>query len=324
MRLEQHHQPLEPAAARRLQRGANLHRVMPVVVNQCHAAHLRFDFKAACHAGEFIERPPHALHRRAQLARHPQCGQSVAHVVQPGQRQPKLPDFLNAGPQGEFALPTFQPDVAGAEIGFSFGRSPVGNHPPMQARDDGAYVGVIRAQDGRTVERHLVQKSDERLLQVFQAGVAVHVLAVDVGHHRDHRRQQQEAAVALVGFHHNQLALAQPGVGAGLVHSPAYHEGGVEPRAGQRAGDERGSSGLAVGAGHRHAVLEPHQFRQHLRARNDRQAAPQRFQHLRILRCHRRGGDHYLRVSQVFCPVPLEHFGAQLLQPRRHRRKPQV
>src|ERR1700733_5034129 len=45
VRLEKHQQALESTAARCFKRGANLRRVMPVIVNQRHAGKLALDLK---------------------------------------------------------------------------------------------------------------------------------------------------------------------------------------------------------------------------------------------------------------------------------------
>ena len=66
--------------------------------------------------------------------------------------------------------------------------------------DTAPQLGIVGAGDDRAVERHLVGEVDEGLLQVGEAAVVLQVLAVDVGDHRNRRRQLQERAVALVGL----------------------------------------------------------------------------------------------------------------------------
>ena len=56
------------------------------------------------------------------------------------------------------------------------------------------------------------------------------MLAIDCGDHRDHRREQQERAVALIRFHHHVLALAYARVGSRMVHPAADYECGVKSR----------------------------------------------------------------------------------------------
>ena len=52
MRLEEHQQAIELAAARGFQRGANFDRMMAVIVDQGDAVDDAFDVKAAADAGE--------------------------------------------------------------------------------------------------------------------------------------------------------------------------------------------------------------------------------------------------------------------------------
>ena len=56
-----------------------------------------------------------------------------------------------------------------------------------------AHGGIVGAQNGRTVERHAVQELDERSLQLVEVmAIRVHVVGVDVGHHRHHGQEVQE------------------------------------------------------------------------------------------------------------------------------------
>src|SRR5579872_1013780 len=52
VRLKKHQQAVVTAAARGLERGANLHRMMAVVIDQGNAAHGAFDLKAPPHTGK--------------------------------------------------------------------------------------------------------------------------------------------------------------------------------------------------------------------------------------------------------------------------------
>ena len=55
----------------------------------------------------------------------------------------------------------------------------------------------------------------------------------------------------------------------------------------------------------RDAVLEPHQLREHLGARDDRDALARRFDNLSILQLNRRAHDDHIGVVDVFFAVPI-------------------
>jgi len=50
---------------------------------------------------------------------------------------------------------------------------------------------VVEAQRAHPEERHPVAEVCERLLDVVERAVVIQVLGIDVGHHRDGRRQRQ-------------------------------------------------------------------------------------------------------------------------------------
>ena len=87
------------------------------------------------------------------------------------------------------------------------------------------------------------------------------MFAIDRSHHRDYRREHQEAAVALIGFHYKIFAFAEPRGRAHLVDFPADHKRGVKMRRRQHRSDDRGRSRFAVRAGHGDSVFQPHQLR---------------------------------------------------------------
>src|SRR5438477_12439201 len=101
-----------------------------------------------------------------------------------------------------------------------------------------------------------------RVAQPLHLTVVVEVLAIDVGHHRDDGREEEEGAVALVRLGDQELALPQARVGAERAHLAADDHGRVAPRLAQHRGGERGGGGLPVAAADRHAVLHAHQLGQ--------------------------------------------------------------
>ena len=181
----------------------------------------------------------------------------------------------------------------------------------MHARQQGAESVIVVAGDHHAVKRHAVHELDEGALDVVHVAIAVHVLAVDVGDHREDGRELEERAVAFVGFGDQVLRLAQARVGAHGVHAAADDHGGVEPAGGEHGGDHRGGGGLAVHAGDGDAVLQAHQFGQHLGARNDGDVGGARGGDLGIVGANRRAGDDHLGAGDVLGAVAFEDDGAE-------------
>ena len=179
---------------------------------------------------------------------------------------------------------------------------------------------VVDAQHRGAVERQPLGELDERLPQAGEVvPVGLHVVGVDVGDHRDHRRQIEERAVRFVGLDDDVVAGAEPGVRAGADQPPADHEGGVEPACGQHRGDQAGRRRLAVRAGDRDALLELHQLGQHHRARHDRHAPVARADHLGIVAAHRGRGDDAVGALDVGGVMPEHDGGAERIEPARRR-----
>ena len=179
---------------------------------------------------------------------------------------------------------------------------------------------IVGAGDDAAVERHLVGEVDERLLQVLELAVALHVLVVDVGHDGDRRPQHQKRAVALVRLGHHVLAAPEPRVAAEGAEPAADHGGGIEAGPLEHQRDHRRGRGLAVRAGDRDREPQAHQLGEHLGARNHRDAAAPRLDDLRVGRTNRRRVDDDVGVADVRrgCALVDAH-AADALQPRRRR-----
>ena len=106
---------------------------------------------------------------------------------------------------------------------------------------------------------------------------------------RDRRRDGKERAVELVRFHDDEIALAEPRVGAGESAQPAAHDDGrIDPALHQHQADHGGRRGLPVRAGDADAVLQAHDLGEHLRPADHRDLPLLRFDQLRVVRTARR------------------------------------
>src|SRR6266568_5392587 len=84
----------------------------------------------------------------------------------------------------EFALQTFELHVADDEIGLA--GSSVSNDGALHAGDDGLDVRLIDAKNRGAIKRDAIHKLNECVLDVFERGVLIEMLAVDSGYHGDH------------------------------------------------------------------------------------------------------------------------------------------
>ena len=151
----------------------------------------------------------------------------------------------------------------------------------------------------------------------------IQMLAIDIGHGRDRRRQTQERAVAFVRFSDEEVASPQSGMTAKGIHLPSDHHR-VQPALCQHIRHHRGRRRLAVRAGNGHAELQAHQLRQHLRARDDRDLPRLGGDDFGVGRRHRGGNDHHLRFADVRFMVADGDPSAQFFQPSRRFRLAQT
>ena len=145
-----------------------------------------------------------------------------------------------------------------------------------------------------------MQKVDKRRLEHLKiVVVGLHVVGVNVGHHRHHRQQVEERCVRLVRLNHDVITLPQPCVGARAVEAATDDKRRVEPGFRQDAGHQTGGGGLAVCASNRNALFKPHQLGQHDGPRHDGNVLFPRSNHLGVVLLHGGGRDHRVGIDQV-------------------------
>ena len=316
--------PGEGAACGRNRR-RHLHRVMTIVVDQGEAAglvaveieqvHLAIALEATPDTAKIGQRLDDRGIGHLHLGRHCNRGERVEHVVHA--RQVELDGQTRSRAIDPHAVEQHASAIGTHVLGANARtRAQSVAHDLLRyLRHYLAHVGVFIAQHGDTVERQALQEVDEGLLDTAKVvAVGIHVIGVDVGHHRDHRTEQQEGGIGLVRLGHQEVALAQPRVGAGGIEPTTDDEGRVHRALGEDAGHQRGGGGLAVGAGDGNALLEAHQLGQHLRARHDRDVTLTRGHHLGVVVLDRGGHHQHIRVVHIRCGVTTHHARAHLLQ----------
>ena len=254
------------------ERGANLGGMMAVIVDHRDAAGLAAHLKAAIDAGIAGDGLANRFQRDVQLQADRDGGRGVQHVVNAGHAQVKLAQIAAARPNREAALEGAAVDVGDLQGGLL--AAPVGDDAAIHRGKKLLDVFVVQAQDGRAVERHLLDELEERGADLDDGWIVIQMFAVDVGDHGQDRAELEERAIALVRFHHQEIALADARVraahGRGL---PAHHHRGIQARGIQHRRGHRRRGGFAVASGDRDAVLQPHQLSQQFAARNDRESA---------------------------------------------------
>ncbi|EXI76168.1 MAG: hypothetical protein AW07_00682 [Candidatus Accumulibacter sp. SK-11] len=160
----------------------------------------------------------------------------------------------------------------------------VGDDLFADQRHDLAHVGVVGTEHRDTVERQALDEVHEGLLQATEVmAIGFHVVAVDIGDDRQHRRQQEERGVGLVGLGDEKVTRAEPGIGAGSVETAANDEGRVHAAFGENRGHQTGGGGLAMGSGDSDSMLQPHQLGEHLRPWHNRHLAGAGSDDLRVV-----------------------------------------
>ena len=144
------------------------------------------------------------------------------------------------------------------------------------------------------------------------------MVGVDIGDDGDHRLQVEETGVALVCLGHQIMTRAQTGMTAAGVQPSADHIGGIQTALGQQRSHERGRRRLPMGARHGDAETETHQFRQHLRAGNHRDARLAGRSDLRVVVADGRRRHHHLGTGDLSRIVPPVDPGAEFRQPPGH------
>src|SRR5258707_1389783 len=134
VRLKEHQQPIELADARGFQGGANLRRMMAVVVDHGNVVDRAFNVEAPTDAGKFAE--------------------VIAFVG-----------------QAKFAAQSFEFDLADDEIGLAGGA--IGNDRALYVGDDGLHIRLVQAQNRCAVEGHAIDELNEGVLYVVERGVLI-------------------------------------------------------------------------------------------------------------------------------------------------------
>ncbi len=216
VRLEHGDEPRRAPVARRAQHRRNLRRMMAVVVDDRHAARRRrAPGSAARRRG--TPRAPATIRSNGTPSSSPTATAASAfcRLCRPGTASVNSPSPVAAGhararDSARGTGPTC-PSVTGSmPAHVRVFRKPVRDRSRRVRRGSSARTGASSTHAiDRAVERHAIGESREGVDEPVERSVRLHVLAIDVRHHGDRRRELEKRSVALVGLDHHVLAAAR-------------------------------------------------------------------------------------------------------------------
>ena len=324
VRLVDHHQTtLRPAATHGLDHCGHFTRVMAIVVDQHHAATVHRQFAVD------LEAPTDTLEARqpgddggivdAFVGGDGDGRQGIEDVVVTRHVHRHVERLAVRAQHGEVSAHALLTHVDRAHVGI-LGKA-VGHGWAANLRQQFAHHRIIHAEHGQAVERQVMEELNEGLLQPIEvAAIGAHVVGVDIGDHRNHRLQVQEAGVALIGFGDQEAAGTELGIGTGSVQAATDDEGRIKPASGEHRGQQAGGGGLAMGAGHGDAVTVAHQLGEHLGTRHHRNPPLQRGSDFRVAGVDGAGNHQYISLLGVLRTVPDENGRPEVFQALGHGR----
>src|SRR5208282_6210644 len=140
VRLEQHQQPLVTASARGFERGANLGRMMAVVVDKSDACERAFDFETAPDTGKFPQAGANQVCGNVERKADGSRSGGVSHVVNPRRRrQMEDAKVVAVIRQAKLAREAVELDVADDQVRLT--RSAVRDDGTLHAGENRLHVG---------------------------------------------------------------------------------------------------------------------------------------------------------------------------------------
>src|SRR4030095_8930337 len=214
-------------------------------------------------------------------------------VVHAGYIQTHLLGIAAVETHSEGGTQTFELNVDNANVGS---RSRTIRHDaPLDPWNQRLYSRLVDAEDGSAIEWDLVDKGQERGLDVFQVAVLIEVVRFDIGYNRNGGREQQERAVAFVCFENNEVTFTKTSVAPHGVQQSTNDDGRIVSRTIQHGRNHRSGCCLPVRSSHRDGVLQPLQFGQHLGSRDHGNLPALRFFDFRIVGANSGRSDNNVR-----------------------------
>ena len=133
-------------------------------------------------------------------------GKGIADIVTAGQGDMNRSQFLVMPHQGIETAPAVNPDMTGLKVGA--GMQAIGEHPAGKAGQQRPDMGIVQAGHQEAVGLDLMNKFGENFQDVVQVPVMVQVVSIDIGDNGHVGVEDQEGAVAFIGFGDKIVTLA--------------------------------------------------------------------------------------------------------------------
>ena len=266
MRLKNHNQPagLANAAAQTRQQGANLGRVMGVVLEYGHTVRRVQHRLPPPHGGVIRQRPRRNLHAH-QLGRR-EGGHGIGGIeFTPGPNDRFRRRQFSAQPQRR-TLTCFGDDFP-AKIAGPSERETRSRLLPRQPRAERA---CIRDQHG---DPRPPQQGPKRRLEVRQPRIKIGVIPVEIHHHGDLRQKFSDRAITLVDLGHDPFVGTGPRRRGVVRKQPTEHIAGGKIRTEQGRHEHRRRCRLPVRSADRDQLFIPHRLGQQFAPPHQRQVA---------------------------------------------------
>ena len=284
------------------QRGADLIRMVSIVMKHANAVALSIEFKPAARVAERGDGGTIEIEGDADPVGHGERTERVQNIVRAGNAELHAAErFIAAhGGKGRVALRVIS-DVGGAVITAG---QPVGQRAVRALFDQRAYKRIVRTADERAVGGQPVQKFFKSTDDVLHGLEVVQMIVIDVADERNGRGKRQKALHVFAGLRDEQVAAADPNAAAERIHIAADVDGRIRVRRLSDAGEHGGDGSFAMTAGDGDNLMESGgdlaQRHAALKLRN----APLRCNDaLRVIRLDRGGVDHKIRAVKICARV---------------------
>ena len=191
------------------QGGANLGRVMAIIINDAYSSCGATQLKAPINTAEIIERSADMFEAHVQANAHSDRRRGIEQVVSTRYAQREFaqtfPAIVHLETAQRVVFARIQLACCKLDVEIGTSPCPVGHHSALNLRHQPAQHRIIVTEHNRAIKGDAAHKIKKSSLYVPHVAIAVHVLAVNVGHYSQDGGELQERTIALIGFRHQVL-----------------------------------------------------------------------------------------------------------------------
>src|SRR4029077_495842 len=199
--------PVSPALLRCGQGGLDLGRMVSVIVYDHDPIGLTSQMKATLYPGIGCERFPDEVHRHIQFDSNRNGHERIGDIVSTGHRQTEWTQIAPTELRSKLGPPLVQVDLCRIEVrrdtlAFFESIGLIAFHDVRKERPEPIIVGT---QHSQSIERYLINKLEEGLVDSFHAAVVIKMFPVEIRDRGDGRGQTEKRPIALISFRHEEL-----------------------------------------------------------------------------------------------------------------------